>query len=258
MDFHKMLGPATPISLRLAVRVALTFALTAGLLATSTGAASGAASGDRRIVTYTVRPGDTATELAVRFHAWTDELIRLNRLGPEATLYVGERIRIPVVVRRSPAPQHTATTASPHHTPYNWRDPSRASIRRLIIDTARRYDVDPYLALAISWQEAGWQMHHTSHAGAVGAMQVIPDTGAWMSLYAGRRLHLRSPRDNVLAGVLLIRVLRDMTHSQKSQIAAYYQGIGSVQRGVLYDDTRRYVANVKAIKRHLHHGWNPA
>ena len=253
MDFHRLLGPATPICLTLA----LTTALTGGLLATGT-TASAAPPDDRRIVSYTVRPGDTATGLAVRFHAWTDELIRLNRLGPEATLYVGDRIRIPVVVRRSPAPQHPATTARPHDTAYNWRDPSRASIRRLIVDTARRYDVDPHLALAISWQEAGWQMHHTSHAGAIGAMQVIPDTGVWMSLYAGRRLDLRSPRDNVLAGVLLIRVLRDMTHSQKTQIAAYYQGIGSVQRGVMYSDTRRYVANVKAIKRQLHHGWNPA
>jgi len=249
MDFHRLLGRATPLC--------LTVALTTGLLATSSAAAS-APPADRRIVSYTVQPGDTATGLAVRFHAWTDELIRLNRLGPDATLYVGDRIRIPVVVRRSPAPHHPATTASPHDTAYNWRDPSRASIRRLIVDTARRYDVDPHLALAISWQEAGWQMHHTSPAGAIGAMQVIPDTGVWMSLYAGRGLDLRSPRDNVLAGVLLIRVLRDMTHSQKTQIAAYYQGIGSVQRGVMYDDTRRYVANVKAIKRRLHHGWNPA
>ncbi len=35
----------------------------------------------RHIKPYTVRPGDTATELAVRFHAWTDELIAHNHLG---------------------------------------------------------------------------------------------------------------------------------------------------------------------------------
>ena len=29
----------------------------------------------RRVVAYTVKPGDSATELAVRFHAWTRELI---------------------------------------------------------------------------------------------------------------------------------------------------------------------------------------
>jgi len=240
----------------------------AAALVAGTVAPSAADDSTRRMVSYTVRPGDTATGLAVRFHAWTDELIRLNRLDFRATLYVGERIRIPVVVRRAPQPTrhptHHSTHQPSHHatpshpTSSSSRDPSRAAIRRLIIDTARRYGVDAHLALAISWQEAGWQMHHTSYAGAIGAMQVIPDTGDWMSLYAGRRLDLRSPRDNITAGVLLIRVLRDMTHSQKAQIAAYYQGIGSVQRGVLLPETRHYVANVKAIKRMLHHGWNPA
>jgi soluble lytic murein transglycosylase-like protein len=259
MDFQ----PRIPVRLRSWLLGATTLAA-AGALLVSTAAPGQAVEGpDRRVVGYTVRPGDTATGLAVRFHAWTDELIRINHLGPAARLYVGDRIRIPVVVAR--ARQHTQHHTQPstpatqsHARSSSWRDPSRAKIRRLIIDTARRHDVDPCLALAISWQEAGWQMHHTSHAGAIGAMQVMPDTGVWMSLYAGRRLDLRSTRDNVTAGVLLIRVLRDMTHSQKTQIAAYYQGIGSVQRGVLLAETRHYVANVKAIKRSLHHGWNPA
>jgi len=232
--------------------------LIAGLLPLTPAASAAPADDRRRIVAYTVRPGDTATGLAVRFHAWTDELIRLNRLGPDAALYVGERIRIPVVVRRTRVSTPTPSRTVSRHSSHTWRDPSRAAMRRLVIDTARRYGIDHNLALAISWQEAGWQMHHTSHAGAIGAMQVMPDTGLWMSLYAGRHLKLRVPYDNVLAGVLLIRVLRGMTHSQKAQIAAYYQGIGAVQRGVMYDDTRHYVANVKALKRLLDRGWNPA
>ena len=44
-----------------------------------------------------MKPGDTATGLAVRFHAWTAELISHNHLGSTATLRVGQRIRIPVV-----------------------------------------------------------------------------------------------------------------------------------------------------------------
>jgi len=255
MDFHRRLR-----SWRLG---AAPLATVAALLVSTAAPGQAAEGSHRRIVSYTVRPGDTATGLAVRFHAWTDELIRLNHLGSAAMLYVGDRIRIPVVIERTRPTRHHAAHQTPHQTahhpsPPSWRDPSRATIRRLITDTARRHDVDPYLALAISWQEAGWQMHHTSSAGAIGAMQVMPDTGLWMSLYAGRRLDLRSTRDNITAGVLLIRVLRDMTHGQREQIAAYYQGVGSVQRGELLTETRRYVANVKAIKRSLHHGWNPA
>lgn len=257
MDFQPFLHRSTHV-LGLLASTVLAGSLTAGLLPLTPAASAAQADDRRRIVGYTVRPGDTATELAVRFHAWTDELIRLNRLGSDAALYVGERIRIPVVVSRTHRSTPTPHRPTGQHSSHNWRDPSRAAMRRLIIETAHRYGVDDNLALAISWQEAGWQMHHTSSAGAIGAMQVMPDTGVWMSLYAGRRLNLRVPYDNVLAGVLLIRVLRGMTHSQKAQIAAYYQGIGAVQRGVMYDDTRHYVANVKAIKRLLQRGWNPA
>lgn len=267
MDFHtvsrtlvRMLAPATSGAV---LAAALAIAPTAD------------AAGDdaRRVVEYVVRPGDTATGLAVRYHAWTDELIRLNHLGPDAALYVGERIRIPIVVRR--AAHHTTrhhstrhSTSTRHHSTHHsthssgirhhYADPSRATVRRITIETAHRYGIDPTLALAIGWQEAGWQMHHVSSAGAIGAMQVMPDTGRWMSIYAGRRLDLHHTRDNITAGVLLIRVLRDMVHGQREQIAAYYQGVGSVQHGHLLAETLRYVANVRAIQRMLHHGWNPA
>ena len=51
----------------------------------------------RHLKTYTVKPGDTATGLAVRFHAWTAELISHNHLDSSGRLRVGQRIEIPVV-----------------------------------------------------------------------------------------------------------------------------------------------------------------
>ena len=48
----------------------------------------------RAIVRYRVKPVDTATGLAVRFHAWTRELRSINHLGRHAHLYVGQRIRV--------------------------------------------------------------------------------------------------------------------------------------------------------------------
>lgn len=237
--------------------------------------AAPAAEDDRRILRYTVRRGDTATELAVRYHAWTAELISLNRLGPNATMYVGQRIRIPVVVdavrkhaskhKKKPTRKpgsHKPKTHKPKKKPstHGWRhpDPSRATVRRAIVRTSRRYGVDPQLALAISWQEAGWQMHHVSSADAIGAMQVLPGTGVWMSMYAGRPLRLHTLRDNVLAGVLLLDVLDANTRFTRHQVAAYYQGLGALREHGMYRETRRYVANVLAIKRRLEHGRSPA
>ena len=219
---------------------------------------------------YVVRPGDTATALAVRHRAWTAELIAVNHLGPDGHLRVGQRIVIPVVTALAGKPRgegngngngkknsgKKGSRAGNDHWQHS--DPSRQGVRRVIARTARQLDVDPQLALAVSWQEAGWQMHHVSSANAIGAMQVLPPTARWMELYTGRPLRLHRLRDNALAGVMLLRVLDAHTSSRRHQVAAYYQGLGAVRRHGLYDDTRAYVANVLAIKRRLEAGRPPA
>ena len=81
----------------------------------------------RTLVRYRVRHGDTATGLAVRFHAWTDELRSLNRLGRSGTLYVGERIRIPVV-----------TAAASRNRTHRTHRTHRASGRPTLFDAKAR------------------------------------------------------------------------------------------------------------------------
>ena len=259
----------------------------------SGGSGGGGISPDaRRIVSYTVKPGDTPSGLAVRFHAWTAELIARNG----SVLRVGERIQIPVVLaavaedRRTGSsgpdrtkPDRTKPDRSERTKPQRTQpqrtepdrtrpdrtrpqrstgarqpgDPSRARVRRVIAGTARAHGVDPQLALAVSWQEAGWQMHHVSYADAIGAMQVIPSTGEWMSGVVGRDLRLHNLRDNATAGVVLLKVLLDQT-SERKAVAGYYQGLQGVRRFGLYDDTKRYVANVLALKSRFEQGRYPA
>lgn len=246
------------------VTTALVAAGTSLALAAPAEARHGDRPSGRTMMKYTVRPGDTATELAVRYTAWTDELISHNHLGSRATLRAGQQIVIPRVTARlddKPAKKRSTSRAKkPKATARSWRhaDPSPAAVRSAIVSSAKRHGVDPELALAISWQESGWQMHHVSWANAIGAMQVLPSTGQWMSLYAGRTLELTRLRDNVLAGVLLLKVLDDNTSTQTNQIAAYYQGLGAVREHGLYGETRAYVANVRAIKKQLERGWRPA
>jgi soluble lytic murein transglycosylase-like protein len=225
----------------------------------------------RRIVRYTVRPGDTPSGLAVRFHAWTAEIVERNG----SVLRAGEQIEIPVVVaaarsaRRTaasdgaPAPAPDAappsTDRSPHASPApsTGSSPSRATVRRVITATARRHGVDPELALAVSWQESGWQMDRVSSARAVGAMQVIPSTGRWMSSLVGRKLRLGDLQDNATAGVMLLGILEDRAPT-RAAVAGYYQGLAGVRRHGMYDDTKRYVANVLALQRQFERGEYPA
>lgn len=242
----------------------------------------------RRIVRYTVRPGDTPSGLAVRFHAWTAELIAMNG----SVLRVGERIRIPVVVaavvrerrerarraaaraqhsratKAARAPRQRAEKRRAQHRREQHRTraqrarvraaarPTRTEVRQVIASTAHRHGVDPQLALAVAWQESGWQMHVVSSAGAIGAMQVMPATGRWMSDMVGRRLHLRDLRDNATAGVVLLRWL-DGQARRRVAIAGYYQGLAGVRSHGMYSDTRRYVANVLALKRQFERGHYP-
>lgn len=212
----------------------------------------------RHVKDYTVRSGDTATELAVRFHAWTAELIAHNHLGSTAALRTGQRIEIPVVTSavRDPKPK-PKPAAQQSSTPHTAPDAPRDRVRATIVRAARHRGVDPQLALAVSWQESGWQMGRTSSAGAVGAMQVLPATAEWMEWYVGRELHPRRLRDNVAAGVALLGVLDDHTRTHRHRVGAYYQGLGAVREHGLYDETRHYVDNVVAIRHRLERGQPP-
>jgi soluble lytic murein transglycosylase-like protein len=238
---------------------AVALVLTAALAATVAEAAPASARGkpwpghpDRQIVTHVVRPGETATGLAVRFHAWTRELIALNRLGAAGGLRAGQRVRIPVVVSAARAAR-PATTSKPTPRRSGWRHwrMTRSEIRDAIGREARRLGVPVALAQAIGWQESGWHQPVRSGAGAIGVMQVLPGTGVWMSLYAGRPLDLRDTHDNITAGVTLVRVLLDQTSRTRTAVAAYYQGLGAVRRHGLYPETRQYVANVLAVRDRL-------
>ncbi|HSE09729.1 MAG TPA: LysM peptidoglycan-binding domain-containing protein [Nocardioidaceae bacterium] len=211
----------------------------------------------RRIMRYTVRPGDTPGELAVRFHAWTAEIIERNG----SVLRAGEQIEIPVVVAAAARARRTSSSEGSSAPRTSEVDPGsaprRATVRRIIAATARRHGVDPDLALAVSWQESGWRMDRTSTAGAVGAMQVLPSTGRWMSDVVGRTLHLRDLQDNAAAGVALLDLLDDRAGTRVA-VAGYYQGLAGVRRHGMYPDTQRYVASVIALKRQFEEGDYPA
>ncbi len=208
---------------------------------------------DRRLVWHTVAPGDTVSELASRYHAWTDEVIAENRLSGSADIAVGQRLRIPVVLsalpdRSAPRPATDGEARLPN--------PSQVTVRRVIEQIASGYGVDPQLALAVSWQEAGWQQDHISSAKAIGAMQVLPSTGRWIETVIGGGLDLRNLRDNVTAGVVLLRQLTEVA-PLRTAVAGYYQGLAGVHEHGMYADTRQYVRNVLALKAQFERGDYP-
>jgi soluble lytic murein transglycosylase-like protein len=77
-------------------------------------------------------------------------------------------------------------------------------------------------------------------------MQVIPSSGEWASDLVGRRLNLLDPYDNATAGIAIIRQLTRTSPDLDTAIAGYYQGQYSVSKYGMYDDTKQYVASIKA------------
>lgn len=203
----------------------------------------------RTLVHYRVRPGDTATAIATRFHAWTAELLRVNHRGPGAVWRVGERVLVPVVTARA-RPGRTSSTQD------QTSRASKSAVRAEVARTARAHGMGAEVALAIAWQESGWKQHVRSPVGAIGTMQVMPGNRVWLSTLVGRPLRLSRLHDNVTAGVVLFRTLRSR-HGLHRSIAAYYQGIGSLREHGRYPSTKAYVRNVVHHLDRLRHGWDP-
>ena len=195
--------------------------------------------------TYTVRPGDSLYAIAARQHVDARVIARRNHLPHSLMVIIGQRLAIPHRVRVTAAP---ARVAGPYLS--NRPAPSRDQMAAIIRSTARRWGVDTRLALAVGWQESGFNQRWISATHAVGAMQVEPYTGAFVSRYLVHRpLDLYNARDNATAGVALLSVLLRETHGNKAKaVAGYYQGLASVQSRGMFRDTKTYVANVLALR----------
>ncbi|MFN0280709.1 MAG: LysM peptidoglycan-binding domain-containing protein [Kineosporiaceae bacterium] len=202
-----------------------------------------------------VKAGDTLSAIALQEKVALRELLALNHLHLRSIIRPGQRLLVPgpPAVPNSFAgrtyPDAVARAAAANRAVLAGRAvPSRATMRRTVSATARRYGVPPSLALAVAYQESGFNQRAVSPANAIGTMQVIPSSGVWASRLVGRRLDLLDPKDNVTAGVAILAALRKAADDERSAIAGYYQGLSSVNRHGMFPDTRRYVANVQRLQ----------
>jgi N-acetylmuramoyl-L-alanine amidase len=198
---------------------------------------------------YTVRPGDSLSAIAATARVPMSAIAAMNGLDPSGVLLSGTVLKLPT---GSPAPAGAAqpapaTTSVPQAAPY-------ASSGRVssgdIAAVASRNGVPASLASAIAWQESGFNNSMVSSANARGVMQVMPGTWNWVQANLARRhLDPSSAIDNVGAGVLYLGHLLGETGGDPALAAAgYYQGIGSVRSIGMLPETKRYVANVMALR----------
>jgi N-acetylmuramoyl-L-alanine amidase len=201
---------------------------------------------------YKVRPGDTLSAIAARSGITVSQLAWMNGLSPSHRLLAGTPLKLPTGAPAAasparpaaPPPARAVARASPEPTP------ERVSPLQ-VGQIASAHGVPPSLATAVARQESGFNNGLVSSANARGVMQILPGTWDFIQgRLAAQPLNPASAAENVHAGVMYLgQLLRDTGGDQAAAAAGYYQGLESVRRIGLLPDTRRYVADVMALRR---------
>jgi soluble lytic murein transglycosylase-like protein len=108
------------------------------------------------------------------------------------------------------------------------------------------------LVEATCWWESGWQEDAVSDTGAVGLCQIEPAAAKTIrGLLDDPSLDPRSSSDNIEMSTAYLRWLLDETGGDRDlALAAYYQGLSSVEEYGVLAVSRPYVAGINALLRH--------
>lgn len=115
-----------------------------------------------------------------------------------------------------------------------------------IVESSKRYNIDPLLIYAQMHQESSFKIKATSHKGASGLMQLMPATARRFGV-----TKIYDPKQNIDAGVKYMRWLLDTFNGDVVlALAGYNAGEGAVMkygRNVPpYRETREYVRRITA------------
>jgi len=117
-----------------------------------------------------------------------------------------------------------------------------------IREAARRYGLDPMLIKAVIKKESGFNRYARSSKGAMGLMQLMPETARDM-----RVADALDPRENIFGGARYLKKLHTMFNGDlKLVLASYNAGPDRVKRGRAVPDiaeTRHYVRAVMRYYR---------
>jgi soluble lytic murein transglycosylase len=145
--------------------------------------------------------------------------------------------------------------------------PNRITYPKLYWDKAKQYglafEIDPYLIMALMKTESNFRSSAKSESGAIGLMQIMPETGKWAAEMLGTGAYydnmLLDPDFNIMIGSWYISNLIKTYGEPAIAIAAYNAGNGNVDRwladgtwsgqveqsaDVPYEETREFIERV--------------
>jgi peptidoglycan hydrolase-like protein with peptidoglycan-binding domain len=183
--------------------------------------------------THVVVAGESFFSIAARYRVSPWQLARENGIPLTRVIVPGQRLILPAGAKLAPSP--TPPTAAD-------------SVRGAIDAWAGTYGVDPRLARALAWMESGFQEDVVSSVGAVGVMQLLPETWTFVDLVLIGHPTPRTYQGNVQAGVRFLRWQLDQFDGNvRLALAGWYQGARAVRERGIYADTEQFVRVVLAL-----------
>jgi soluble lytic murein transglycosylase len=141
-----------------------------------------------------------------------------------------------------------------------WFERIRYPLRyeQIVRGHAKNYDLDPALLAAVIYQESKFRADAKSSSGAIGLMQLRPDTAEGIAIRTGgtrfQVSDLYNPEINVRYGSWYLRHLLDKYRDEKDALAAYNAGQRNVDewraegKDIQFPETRAYVDRVEHLK----------
>ena len=147
------------------------------------------------------------------------------------------------------------------HAQPAWYERIRYPLRyeQVVRGHARNYRLNPALLAAVIYTESKFDANAESAAGAIGLMQLLPDTAKGIAIRTGGKRFvvsdLTDPEINVRYGAWYLRHLLDRYGDERTALAAYNAGQANVDRwkaagvGIQFRETRYYVDKIERIKK---------
>lgn len=150
-----------------------------------------------------------------------------------------------------------------------WRLIYPLKYENIIISNAEEFNIDPALVAAMIFVESKYISSAQSHRGAMGLMQIMPETGVWiaeqLAITEFKEVKLLEPAINIMFGCWYIANLKQQFDNELIVVlAAYNAGRGNVKgwldnnnwdgKGATignlpFEETRNYIKKVLQVYR---------